>query len=101
MHLQFTNQHRLESLTLLVYWYGSERHDIANCYSFVQQKHFIPYEVAAKEGNHTVPASIQKKVDSNKKLTDTEKVTFTAYEEMEEDLAKEPVERVRGVTDFK
>lgn len=78
-------------MTISVYWYGWRESPF---YSLVTKKKFVSYEVGVKKGYHTLPATVQKKINAGRKLTKAEEDHLRAWKEMEEDVAKEPSERL-------
>ena len=85
-------------MTCLIYWYGTTNPE--QYYGFISQKEFVPYE-NGRHGSHFKSFQAAKvKMEKGKKLTKREKDTISALKEMEEDLAKDPSERKRGVADF-
>ena len=91
-------QGRAESATWLVYWYGTTKPN--EYYSLLPSKSIIPYEKAKSKGMHQLPKAIKKKFDGNKKLSKLESDVVRGYQEMEEDLLKEPSQRRRGVMEW-
>ena len=84
----------LDKLAYLVYHYGSDDPD--DCYSFVQQEDFIPYEDGKENGCNKLPEGLESKPNK----TQREKIRVRGIQEMEQDLEKDPGERKRGVTGF-
>jgi hypothetical protein len=94
---QVKKQDRLEQMSLLIYWYGEEKE--TNMYSLLPQSNFTPYEEGVAK-NPIVSKSLQIKVDNGRALTDKEMAKIRAQEEVQEDLAKDPSERRRGIVNF-
>jgi hypothetical protein len=88
---------RLEKMSYLVYWYGEANQKAM--YSLIGQSTFIPYYQAIAK-NPIVPKSLQNKVDAKEPLSKQETLRNRARQEVEQDLAKEPSERRRGVVNF-
>ena len=68
-------------------------------YSFVEDnpKKFLPYEVVKKRGEHELPLKVKQKMEKGSKLKSNEAQAIRAYEEMQEDLEKDPKDRIRGL----
>lgn len=68
----------------------------------MDQKNFflLDSDKVQKANGHKPPQRIQKKLDSNIKLTQKEQDLVNGYRDMEEDLKKEPKDRKRGVLNF-
>jgi hypothetical protein len=89
-------------MKLLVYWYGVKESN--SFYGFVAQSTFTPYhEEAAKglKGVAKLPARIQRKISEGAAVKGKDQEVLRAYQELEEDLQKEPGERKRGVVAFR
>jgi hypothetical protein len=84
-------------MSLLIYWYGevNEQH----MYSLIPQSSFTPYEEGVAK-NPIISKSLQAKVDKGMALEKKDVAKLRALEEVQEDLAKEPSERRRGVVNF-
>jgi hypothetical protein len=87
----------------LIYWYGS-RSD-SEYYGFVSRSNMVSYREEADKGPlgiHALLSRIRQKVESGDtdKLLPKEEDILRTYQEMEEDLRKEPADRKRGVMSF-
>ena len=74
------------------YWYGSPAVE-----AYTQQKAnsgFMSYEKAVQNNYHTLPASLQAKLDKGKKLKGSEEQTVKGFACLETELAKKPEERI-------
>jgi hypothetical protein len=91
----------LSQLSYLIYWYGADQD--SPMYGFVAPRTFIPYEVekAKTKSAHKLPERIRTKVEQSggdaSVLSAKDLALFRGYQEMEEDLQKEPSERKRGL----
>jgi len=86
------------AMTRLIYWYGTE--NLEEGYSFYQANKIMSYEKGSKKGSDKVPPGIQKKLDSNKKLTKTDKQIVKGLEQIVEDAQLEPSERVAWLPEW-
>ena len=84
----------LDKLAYLVYHYG--HNDPDDCYSFIQQDDFISYQDGKEKGYHILPEGLVGKEN----LTQEEEIRVRGIREMEEDVQKEPADRMRGVLNF-
>ena len=86
----------------LIYWYGSKSD--SDFYGFVSKSNFYTYEQESAKGAkgiHVLPSKLQEKMnDTSTKLATTDEDTIRTYQEVEEDLLKEPSDRKRGVLSF-
>jgi hypothetical protein len=96
---QVKRSNKLPELAYLVYHYGSA--DLGDCYSFVEQADFEPYESGKEKGYGSIPFELQQKINAGIELTEEEMGKIRAIQEMEEDIAKDPAERKRGCLGFK
>lgn len=85
---------KLSELAYLVYHYG--HNDPDDYYSFVEQSDFVSYEQGLERGYHILPDGLAGKEN----LTEEEEIRVRGIAEMEEDVAKEPEERMRGAVGF-
>jgi len=76
----------------LVYWYGEK---IEEAFSFVPQGSCMSYEEGVAKGMHELPKPLQVKLDKGLKFTKDEEKLLAARDQMEEDLHKDPVDRIR------
>ena len=92
----------LDQMIYLIYWYGSKND--GDFYGFVSKSNFFTYEQESAKGAkgiHVLPAKLQEKMnDTRSKLTSIEEDTIRTYQEVEEDLLKDPPDRKRGVLSF-
>ena len=84
-------KNRRESMTHLVYWYGTA--DLSLAYSFIANSSIKTYEQGVEKGLDKPLQKVQKKFDSGKKLTKKEQETMNAFKALQEDLAKDVKER--------
>lgn len=70
-------------------------------YSFINSTNIISYEEGVKKNFDRLKPKVQKKVDSNKKLTKSETLTMNGLIEMREDLKKPPRDRRGYAPEFK
>ena len=81
----------LDQMVYLIYWYGSKNE--SDCYGFISKSSCYLYQQEGSKGAIT---------SSNKRTLSTfEKGTLRMYQEVEEDLLKEPNDRKRGVVSFR
>jgi hypothetical protein len=85
----------LLKLAYLVYHYGSNDPD--DCYSFVEQDEFTSYQAGCKAGYNILPSHVQVKLDAGQALEESDEHLVRSWSEMQEDAAKEPEERKRGI----
>jgi hypothetical protein len=85
----------LIKLAYLVYHYGSNDPD--DCYSFVEQDEFTSYEAGCEAGYHVLPSHVQAKLDAGQPLEESDEHLVRSWSEMQEDAAKQPEDRRRGV----
>lgn len=92
---------KLPHLAYLVYHYGADDPD--DCYTFIEHKDLISYEDGVAQGYDRLSAEIQTKINDAATsgtcpdLTPEEQMKVRGLEELQEDLAKPPHERRRGV----
>lgn len=89
---------KVDKLAYLVYHYGHDDPD--DCYSFIEQDDFIPYEIGKDRGYDIMQEDLAVKVKEGGDLTEEEEIIVRGLKELEEDVPKEPSERKRGTTDF-
>jgi hypothetical protein len=82
---------KLVALDYLVYVYGSDDPD--DCYNFVSQDEFVSLEDARAQGLDQLPEQLQERVKAEEALSEVESKLVRGFEEMREDLAKEPQDR--------
>ena len=80
---------KMASLDYLVYVYGSDDPD--DCYNFVSQEDFISLESAREHNIDVPPAELAGKAVED--LTEVEVKLLAGHKEMQEDLAKERLDR--------
>jgi hypothetical protein len=89
-------------MTYLVYWYGSK--DRKDFYGFVPQLSFITHDdtksLKKLKISTSMPPKLREKQDAGTALTSAEEEVARTFREYEEDLQKEPKDRVRGDVDF-
>ena len=76
----------------LVYWYGEK---IEEAFSFVPQGCCMSYEEGVAKGLHELSKPLKVKLDKGLKFTKDEEKLRAALHQMEEDLPKDPVDRIR------
>jgi len=84
----------LDKLAYLVYHYGHDDPD--DCYSFIDQNDFVPYQEGKEKGYHNMHLALVGKEN----MTQEEEIQVRGIREMDEDVEKEPADRMRGVVDF-
>jgi hypothetical protein len=85
----------------LIYWYGSKSD--SEFYGFVSKANFVSYDreqAKGPKGIHALPSRIQNKIDISMKLLPKEEDILRTYQEMNEDLLKEPCDRRRGIIHY-
>jgi hypothetical protein len=99
--LQLKAKNMLDQMIHLIYWYGSKND--SDFYGFVSKANYIPYDEERAKGSkgiHVLPSKLQEKVDMNMKLVPSEEDIARTYQEMNEDLLKDPTDRKRGIMNF-
>merc|ERR1712232_564496 len=98
MYEKVKENYRLDSMSLLVSWYGT--YDSNSAYSLVPRKNFITYEDGCKLGYDTLPKKIQSKQDSGKKLSGSEEFISLGIAQIKKEFEKNPEDRKHLLTDF-
>ena len=92
----------LDQMIYLIYWYGSKND--SDFYGFVSKSNFFTYKqekAKGEKGLHVLPAKFREKMkDTETKLTPGDEDMIRTYQELEEDLLKDPSDRKRGVISF-
>lgn len=81
----------MHDMPFSVYWYGGRDSPL---YSLVPRRIFVPYKEGVKKGYHKIPTAVQKRLDHGLKPIRKHVDHLEALRDMEEDVAKDPGERM-------
>mmetsp|Transcript_9511 Transcript_9511/g.11113 ORF Transcript_9511/g.11113 Transcript_9511/m.11113 type:complete len:807 (+) Transcript_9511:2-2422(+) len=103
--MRIHNRVAKKKMPRLFYWYGTKRDESAqkSAFSLAPKVSVCNYDEGVKKGRNVIPDKTQKKIDTGKKLTDTETLLVAGLKEQEIELKlpdEERVEWIRGEEDY-
>ncbi len=87
-------------MSRLVFWYGTPKNDLSNSFSFIPKGKFVSYDEGKKKKLDQIPAKVEKKLKSGKKLTASETMLVDGLRDQLEDSNKEPNDRSAWLLEF-
>ncbi|KAL7574463.1 hypothetical protein ACA910_015832 [Epithemia clementina (nom. ined.)] len=92
-HKMKENHRPLESMSVLVYWYGEKK--TSEYFNLVPQSKFIPYDDKATTKMLAYAKKAELKTGQGKNLTHDDKQRIRGMQQLREDLEKDPADRRR------